>query len=270
MCYATLLFRAPDVNATARRDATLEQRMVRLWARAMLRTTSLPVYAMVGPGAEPIARALSATHSGGRRVEPYPVPILEVSPRGTLPWYRQQYSKLHAWSLPCSTVTYTDYDGWPLRSMDGAFDACPAQHELCAAVDTVTPIAPHRRGNYLNGGVLVLRPNRSFYLELLRWAARDARAKSARYYAEQGLLNALFPHFGRLPARFNMQGAALSSRAMPNPATDVFVHEKFYKLRRAARHQLGLRAAELDCERPEAWMSEARLWPRLCGRRTSA
>jgi hypothetical protein len=30
--------------------------------------------------------------------------VLVVNPPGTLPWYKEQYTKLHAWSLPCRQV----------------------------------------------------------------------------------------------------------------------------------------------------------------------
>ncbi len=53
------------------------------------------------------------------------------------------------------------------------------------------------RGKRFNGGVIVLRPNATTYRRLLAEAERDARAKRAKYYAEQARLG---PH-PRTPCR---------------------------------------------------------------------
>ena len=88
-------------------------------------------------------------------------------------------------------VAYFDYDGFPLRNMDEIFDECGGA-PFCAVADTMTPINPKYRGRYLNGGVLVLRPNVTTYEHLLREAKVDARSRRARWYAEQGFLNHVF------------------------------------------------------------------------------
>ena len=88
-----------------------------------------------------LARVIAAC---GRQVVPKLIELLPVVGRGTMPWYRQMYSKIHAWALPCAHVLYTDYDGWPVRSLDDAFGLC-GRAPLCAVGDTVTPISKLRR-----------------------------------------------------------------------------------------------------------------------------
>ena len=107
------------------------------------------------------------------RLQLHRVGLLVVDPPGTLPWYKEQYTKLHAWSLPCRQVAYFDYDGFPLRNMDTIFDEC-GDAPFCAVADTMTPINPKYRGRYFNGGVLVLRPSATTYAHLLSEADRPS------------------------------------------------------------------------------------------------
>ena len=127
------------------------------------------------------------------------VNLLVVNPPGTMAQYKEQYTKLHAWSLPCRQVACApsdciwiaiasgwcplpnrlvrhladfDYDGFALRNIDSIFDECGAS-SFCAVPDTMTPINPKARGTYFNGGALVLRPNRTTYERLLRGAEAD-------------------------------------------------------------------------------------------------
>ena len=90
--------------------------------------------------------------------------------------------------------------------------------------------------------MLLLRPNRSVYLRLLDEAARDAQRKAARWYAEQGFLNAVFASWRRLPAGYNVQGATLGRPV--REASDFFVHEKVALL--GPRLRARLRAVGVD------------------------
>lgn len=144
-----------------------------------------------------------------------------------------------------------DYDGFPLRNMDSIFDEC-GDSPFCAVADTMTPINPKYRGQYFNGGVLVLRPNATMYAHLLREAEADASAKRARWYAEQGFLNTHFRASAkRLPGGYNVMGASLD-RGLPQKRwkrvrleRDFFVHEKYYKLSLLQRRLMGLEAEDL-------------------------
>jgi hypothetical protein len=134
-------------------------------------------------------------------------------------------------------VAYFDYDGFPLRNMDEIFDECGGA-PFCAVADTMTPINPKYRGRYLNGGVLVLRPNVTTYEHLLREAKFDARSRRARWYAEQGFLNTHYRNWSHLPAGYNVMGVSVGRGVQPE--RDYFVHEKFYKLGPRQRRALGL------------------------------
>ena len=126
-----------------------------------------------------------------------------------------------------------DYDGFPLRNMDSIFDEC-GDSPFCAVADTMTPINPKYRGQYFNGGVLVLRPNATTYAHLLREAEADASAERARWYAEQGFLNTHFRASAkRLPGGYNVMGASLD-RGLPQKRwkrvrleRDFFVHRAY-------------------------------------------
>ena len=132
--------------------------MFELWASRMLNTTSLPVYVMHDNSTAAALRKLPLS-AAGRAVVPWPIELIRVSPPGTKSQYRHQYSKLHAWALPCTTVACarrraalpapprapshhsllprnadTDYDGFPLRNMDGIFDAC-GEAPFCGVAD---------------------------------------------------------------------------------------------------------------------------------------
>ena len=113
------------------------------------------------------------------------------------------------------------------------------------------------------------------YTRLLREAARDAQASSARWYAnqlpslltplpslahpllipahpllnpnsryaEQGMLNDLFAdNWTRLPASYNVQGLARHGRV--DEAVDHFVHEKAFMLRSSLLRRLGVRRSD--------------------------
>ena len=212
------------------------------WIRQLRSFTSLPILIMHANVPSP-ERLMNAT---ALRLQLHRVSLLVVEPPGTLPWYREQYTKLHAWSLPCRQVAYLDYDGFAVRNMDSIFDECGTS-PLCAVADTMTPINPKYRGKYFNGGVLVLRPNNGTYEQLLREAEADAKAKRARWFAEQGFLNQRYRgQVKLLPNGYNVMGASLERglkqeqwRRM-HPERDFFVHEKVYKLGAQQRRALGL------------------------------
>ena len=233
-CYTTLVFRSnQSASASPVQDALLQ-----LWLRRMRRFTALPIVVMHANVPSP-RRLMNAT---ALRLQLHRVGLLVVDPPGTLPWYKEQYTKLHAWSLPCRQVAYFDYDGFPLRNMDTIFDEC-GDAPFCAVADTMTPINPKYRGRYFNGGVLVLRPSATTYAHLLSEAEVDARGRRARWYAEQGFLNTHYRNWSHLPAGYNVMGVSVGQRVQP--ARDYFVHEKFYKLGPRQRRALDLESEGL-------------------------
>tara|TARA_B110001452_G_C15205039_1_gene418049 strand:- start:575 stop:1507 length:933 start_codon:yes stop_codon:yes gene_type:complete len=241
-CYTTLLFRPQNQTTMARRSYELDEFMLGLWVRRLRGSTMLPIVVMHAN--MPSVRARRLLNATANRVQLQRVGLVVVEPPGTFAWYREQYTKLHAWSLPCRQVTYLDYDGIIVRNMDSIFDECGSA-PFCAVADTMTPINPKYRGNYFNGGVLVLRPNTSTHERLLSDADVDARGKRARWYAEQGFLNVHYRSWKHLPTAYNVMGASLD-RGRPrenwraHPETDFFVHEKAYKLGPVQRRLLGL------------------------------
>lgn len=126
-CYTTLVFRSnQSVSASPVQDA-----MLQLWLRRMRRFTALPIVIMhanvpsprrlmnatahqpvesavlvahLSPWPLRPALQLRATPTQTLRIQLHRVGLLIVDPPGTLPWYREQYTKLHAWSLPCRQV----------------------------------------------------------------------------------------------------------------------------------------------------------------------
>ena len=233
-CYTTLVFRS-NQSASA---SPVQDAMLQLWLRRMRRFTALPIVVMHANVPSP-RRLMNAT---ALRLQLHRVGLLVVDPPGTLPWYKEQYTKLHAWSLPCRQVAYFDYDGFPLRNMDTIFDEC-GDAPFCAVADTMTPINPKYRGRYFNGGVLVLRPSAITYAHLLSEAEVDARGRRARWYAEQGFLNTHYRNWSHLPAGYNVMGVSVGQRVQP--ARDYFVHEKFYKLGPRQRRALDLESEGL-------------------------
>jgi hypothetical protein len=256
------------VNDSAHRPAQRrpfrnDEAMLRLWVERMLQNTRTPLYVMHDSSAD-ARRLLSpwlARHPLQLRLRP--IERLLVDTPGTLPWYRLMHSKIGAWRLPCDLAAYLDYDGMPLSPrIDSIFEACRAaapvaaaehaaarvrsgspaglRETICAVADIVTPVSRAARSRYMNGGVFVLRPNRSVHAWLRQRVAEDARRPRARYMAEQGFLNYLFPDWRRLDAAYNVQGALRWVRRKPNASVDVFLHDKFFDLSRRTQKELGL------------------------------
>ena len=139
-CYTTLVFRS-NQSASA---SPVQDAMLQLWLRRMRRFTALPIVVMHANVPSPRRLMNATAHQpvdGGLLVAchgrpPWPhrkarprsttltiprpprhstptqalrlqlrrVGLLVVNPPGTLPWYKEQYTKLHAWSLPCRQV----------------------------------------------------------------------------------------------------------------------------------------------------------------------
>ena len=95
-CYTTLVFRS-NQSASA---SPVQDAMLQLWLRRMRRFTALPIVVMHANVPSP-RRLMNAT---ALRLQLHRVGLLVVDPPGTLPWYKEQYTKLHAWSLPCRQV----------------------------------------------------------------------------------------------------------------------------------------------------------------------
>lgn len=217
-CYATLLFRAADQQTMLRKSFALDTLLVRTWVRMLSRVTALPIFVMHDANLN-LSSVFEPDLSA--RIVPWPVEMLIVEPRGTLRWYRHQFTKMHAWALPCQQAAYLDYDGFALQPMDSIFRSCGAA-EFCAAADWVTPMKNAHRGKRFNGGVLVLRPNATTHAWLLRAAAAEAQARRARfYYAEQGALNSLFEgRWRRLDDPYNVQATVRApATTEPHAAT---------------------------------------------------
>jgi len=148
----------------------------------------------------------------------------------------------------CKQVALIDYDGLPLRPLDPhIFNECGAA-PLCGVMDQVTPINNAKRRNYMNTGVIVLRPNRSVHRWLLSEAAKDADRPRARYFAEQGFFHERSIEWKHLPQGFNVQSGLLKRRWRLNfhglanvSSSDFYLHKKFFELPHSVQTYLGLR-----------------------------
>jgi len=109
------------------------------------------------------------------------------------------YTKILLWNQPYDTVVYMDADTLPLRSLDSLFDTEFESDQVLASPDAGWP-------DIFNTGVLVLKPNKSTFGELIDFA------KSATSFdgADQGLFNEYFNiktngrNWVRLPFLFNV------------------------------------------------------------------
>lgn len=144
-----------------------------------------------------------------------------------------------------------------LRTPDGIFAECGAR-PFCAVADTSSPLVGRAmkrlRGSLFNGGVLVLRPDAATHARLLCGAREDALRPRARWFAEQGFLNAAFSNWTRLPPGYNRQGAWFErkknrSEWRADPERDVFVHEKLWRLSPVQRSAFGLEGVALPPRR---------------------
>ena len=169
-CLATLVFRSDDPTDGGNFSAQVQ--MARLWANRMLHFQRLPIYVM--HARVRVSEIFDQTVDPEGRLNFVRVPLIHAATNSTQPRYRLQWTKLHAWNLPCRRVVLLDYDGWPTQRLDSIFDACEDDNAaLCACPDPTSwsvatrnaqrargGVRPRSRGHpYFNGGVLVLRPN---------------------------------------------------------------------------------------------------------------
>ena len=205
-CFATLIFR--DDNLTVmRRPFEEDEFMVRLWVKNMLNITTLPVFVMHTNSALTDAQQLLREVDPNRRVHYWQVNIVHGGYWSVWPWYRMVHTKLNVWALPCKQVAFLDYDGLPLRNLDGVFDECPKTESLCACQDHVTP---KKKGLRLpNAGLLVVRRNISLHEHLVQEAENETQRGVVRFQAEQGFLNSHFPSWHGLPAGYNLPQSTL-------------------------------------------------------------
>ena len=169
-CLATLVFRSDDPTDGGNFSAQVQ--MARLWANRMLHFQRLPIYVMHANIR--VSEIFDQTVDPEGRLNFVRVPLIHAATNQTQPRYRLQWTKLHAWNLPCQRVALLDYDGWPTQRLDSIFDACEDDNAaLCACPDPTSwsiathnaqrargGLQPRSRGHpYFNGGVLVLRPN---------------------------------------------------------------------------------------------------------------
>ena len=155
----------------------------------MLNATRLPIFVMhavVDPRAVlgPLLDCRSDIRGG--QIHLREVSLILGPTRPDWLHYRYQYTKLHAWALPCQQVVYLDYDLVPLRSPDNLFDLCGSR-ALCGTQDVTTPKSKNYRV-VINGGLLVIRPNRTLYRTLVHKAAWEVRRHVVRLLVEQGFL----------------------------------------------------------------------------------
>ena len=179
--------------------------MARLWASRMLNATRLPIFVMhavVDPRAVlgPLLDCRSDIRGG--QIHLREVSLILGPTRPDWLHYRYQYTKLHAWALPCQQVVYLDYDLVPLRSPDNLFDLCVSR-ALCGTQDVTTPKSKNYRV-VINGGLLVLRPNRTLYRTLVHKAAWEVRRHVVRLLVEQGFLKYHGPPWHELPPGYNL------------------------------------------------------------------
>lgn len=269
-CFATLFYNDTHPSGQSRRTFVHDEALVRQWVALMLRHTELPIFIMHNvdnDAARVLAPFLSSSQLHLRQVD-----LIVVEPPGTLPWYRLTHTKLHAWNLPCETAALLDYDGIPLTTPDPIFDECdaalvrePSSPPLCGVGDVVTPFRQAKRHDYLNAGVLVVRPSRSVHSWLLREAARDAQLQRARYYAEQGFFHERAMRWSRLPTGFNLQGMRYGGYWQPQvvrtaggrlnaTATDFYLHRKFFE---PGMRILLLRLGLFECDSPNRTLADA-------------
>jgi hypothetical protein len=262
-CYATVFFNDTKGGTARRRSWLLDEAMVRLFVSRLTNLTALPIFVLANADNDAF-RVLAPWLQQGQQVRILTVDPVVVEPPGTAPWYRLTHTKFQAWALhrECGQVALLDYDGIPLRRMDpDVFDECGGA-PLCGVVDQVTPINNAVRSQYLNTGMLVLRPNASFHAWLLAEAGRDARRRRARYYAEQGFFRERGVAWKRLHGGFNVQAGLykrnwhLRIQGPADPATsDYFLHKKFPEVPGPMQRRLGLR----DCA-GEAWRAVGRCY----------
>ena len=249
-CYATLLYQ--DLNTTLkRRPWEYDIGMARLWASRMLNATRVPIFVMhavVDPRAVlgPLLDCRSDARGG--QIHLREVPLILGPTR--LDWlhYRYQYTKLHAWALPCQQVVYLDYDLVPLRSPDSLFELCGSR-ALCGTQDVTTPKSKNFR--VINGGLLVLRPNRTLYRTLVRKAAWEVRRHVVRLLVEQGFLKYHGPPWHELPPGYNLpqyygwdfwpRAPEADAIAMLMRNTSVMAHLKLSEMRGGVATILGCR-----------------------------
>jgi len=217
-----------------RRPFREDEQMVQLWARRMLGLTRLPIFIM-HTGNVDVDAILGTVDDGARRLRLFPVHIIPMSSVGSMIWYyRDMYTKLHAWTLPCQRVAYLDYDGLPLRSLDGIFAAC-GEAEFCAVRDRIMPSSVWGVFRTIfNAGVLVLRPSQAVFEEMLHEAVREG----AQYkYAEQGYLNRRFSNWTELPRGYNIPYYAIrrwpkdpEAVAEVQSQSSFFYHDKLWRM----------------------------------------
>nr|6MW5_A Chain A, UDP-galactose:glucoside-Skp1 alpha-D-galactosyltransferase [Globisporangium ultimum]6MW8_A Chain A, UDP-galactose:glucoside-Skp1 alpha-D-galactosyltransferase [Globisporangium ultimum] len=125
----------------------------------------------------------------------------EVTDRSTVHvpgWVNSGYTKLHIFAMDdFEQIVYIDADAIVLQNVDELFDRSTS---FAAAPDVFPP-------DRFNAGVLVIRPNKQLFADLL------AKAKELKSYdgGDTGFLNAFFPKWfesdaaSRLPFGYNAQ-----------------------------------------------------------------
>jgi hypothetical protein len=108
--------------------------------------------------------------------------------------YRNTYTKLFIFDmLAFRRVIFVDADLVVVQSLASAVVEC-GEFELCASPDFMMS------HNYFNAGLLIVRPSRKRFEELLV----QMQKKPNRSYPEQDLLNEVFANrWGRLDAKYN-------------------------------------------------------------------
>ena len=145
-------------------------------------------------------------------------------------------------------VVYLDYDLVPLRSLDSVFDLCGSR-ALCGTQDVTTPKSKSLR--VINGGLLVLRPNRTLYRTLVRKAGWEVRLHKVRLLVEQGFLKHHGPPWQELPPGYNLpqyfgwtfwpRAPEADAIAMLMRNTSFMAHVKLYEMRVGVAQLLGCR-----------------------------
>lgn len=202
----------------------------------LLNHTHLPLHVLHNEGVRPTTMLFGAVphrllHGPRAQVHPYKLDVIKSSVRSPRMQrhYESMYTKFEAWRLPCRQVAYVDYDVLTLRSPDRIFDEC-GYAPFCAVQ------GGRSDQRYFSGGVFVMRPDNRSFSAFMTALHSDELHGISHEYAEQDLLNEMYPDWKALPTHYNVQGVG-AGRSWDENAT-VWMHEKYWKLPAATAHKL--------------------------------
>ncbi|GBG30101.1 Galactinol synthase 1 [Hondaea fermentalgiana] len=151
--------------------------------------------------------------------------------------YRYQFTKLQFWNLTdWDTIVYTDLDTIVVGDISQLWNACVDTVKVCGVEEP--RYMPGRR--YMNGGLLLARPDDAFYKYLIE--GRKTYTQST-WLCEQDYLNYFLTgrRYGVVDPKYNVMGFD-PNRKIPFQAARI-IH---YVLGQVDRLELGITASERD------------------------